>query len=138
MPDSPPELSSSARAERRISRATLILGILAALPTGYFYSWLWGAGVLIGALLSWLSFHWLKQGMDALLAAASAQADQQKVHVPVGTYFKAAFRYALIALGVYVIFRYLHVPVLSMVFGLCALGTAAFAVSVHEILHPPD
>jgi len=39
---------------------------------------------------------------------------------------------------VYVIFRYLKVPVLSMVFGLCALGAATLAVSVHEILRPQE
>jgi ABC-type uncharacterized transport system permease subunit len=48
------------------------------------------------------------------------------------------FRYGLIALSVYVIFRYLSVPVLSMIFGLCALGAATIAVSVHELLQSPD
>jgi len=47
-------------------------------------------------------------------------------------------RYGLIALCVYVIFRYLSVPVLSMIFGLCALGAATIAVSVHELLQSPD
>jgi hypothetical protein len=44
----------------------------------------------------------------------------------------------LIALAVYVIFKYLNVPILSMIFGLCALGAATMAVSVYEILHPPE
>jgi len=55
-----------------------------------------------------------------------------------GVYFRAVFRYALIALAVYVIFEYLHVPVLSMILGLCSLGASTMAVSVHEILHPAD
>ena len=46
------------------------------------------------------------------------------------------FRYGLIALAVYVIFKYLNVPVLSMVLGLCALGAATIVVSVHSILRP--
>jgi len=54
----------------------------------------------------------------------------------VGTYFRAVFRYVLIALAVYVILSIWHVPVLSMIFGLCSLGAATMAVSVHEILHP--
>ena len=62
----------------------------------------------------------------------------KKAVVPFGTYFKAVFRYVLIALAVYVIFKVLNVPVLSMIFGLCALGAATFAVSVHEILNSPD
>jgi ABC-type uncharacterized transport system permease subunit len=48
------------------------------------------------------------------------------------------FRYGLIALSVYVIFKYLNVPVLSMIFGLCALGAATVAVGVQEIMHSPD
>jgi len=76
--------------------------------------------------------------MDALTQAATAQADRPTARVPVGAYFRAVFRYMLIALAVYVIFKYLHVPVLSMILGLCALGAATIAVSVHEILHRVD
>ena len=46
------------------------------------------------------------------------------------------FRYALIALCVYVIFEYLKVPLVSMLAGLCALGAATLAASLYEILHP--
>jgi small-conductance mechanosensitive channel len=112
--------------------------MIAALPVGFLHNWRWGAGILIGSALAWLNFRWLKQGLDALTDAATAQANQKKVKVPIGTYFKAAFRYGLIALAVYVIFEYLNVPVLSMILGLCALGAATLAVSVHEILRPQE
>lgn len=124
------------QSESRISHLTLVLGALAALPVGYFYSWRWGAGILIGALLAWLNFRWLKEGADALASAATAQATHEKVKVPIGTYFRVLFRYGLIALAVYVIFKYLNVPILSMIIGLCALGAATFLMSVHEILRP--
>jgi small-conductance mechanosensitive channel len=132
------DISRYLASERRISRLTLLLGALAALPVGYFHGWRWGSGILIGAALAWLNFRWLKQGLDALTEAATAQADRPKAKVPVGVYFRAVFRYVLIALAVYVIFKYLHVPVLSMILGLCALGAATMAVSVHEILNPAD
>jgi len=124
--------------ERRISWLTLVLGALAAAPVAYFAGWRWGAGILIGAILAWFNFRWLRQGLGALTEAAKAQASQQEVRVPIGTYFRALFRYGLIALAVYVIFEYLHVPLLSMIVGLCALGAATTAVSVHEISHPAD
>lgn len=124
--------------ESRIAQLTLLLGTLAALSVAWFHSWRWGSGILIGAVLAWFNFRWLKQGLDALAGAAIAQADHKTVRVPIATYFKAAFRYGLIALVVYVIFKYLNVPVLSMVFGLCALGAATIVVSVHSILRPSD
>ena len=133
--------ASSAQAwqsEKRISWLTLVLGGVAGLGAGYFRGAAWGGGIFIGSVLSWLNFRWLRQGMDALVNAATAQAEQKTVHVPVGTYFKMAFRYGLIGLVVYVIFKYLNVPLLSMILGLGALGAATMAVSVHEILRPSE
>ncbi|MGB9431666.1 MAG: ATP synthase subunit I [Candidatus Acidiferrum sp.] len=124
--------------ESRISILTLLLGAIAALPVAYVHGWRWGAGILIGALLAWFNFRWLKQGLDALTEASTAQASQKIARVPLVTYFKAFFRYGLIALAVYVIFKYLNVPVLSMVLGLCALGAATVVVSVHSILRRSD
>ena len=136
--------SSSAKAlsyhqdESRISRLTLILGALAAIPVAYFLGWHRGFGIFVGSVLAWLNFRWLKQGLDVFIEAAAAQANQKNAKVPILTYFKALFRYGLIALVVYVIFRYLNVPILSMVLGLCALGAAAFVVSIHSIAYPQE
>lgn len=138
MPDQAPDIARYLRSEKRIAQLTLIVGTLAALPVGYFHGWRWGLGIFIGAVLAWFNFRWLQKGLDALAASSMAQATQEKALVPVGTYFRAVFRYVLIALAVYVIFKELSVPVLSMIFGLCALGAATFAVSVHEILNSPD
>jgi ATP synthase I chain len=132
------EASRYAQSESRISFLTLLLGVVTALPVSHFYGWRWGLGILIGAMLAWVNFRWLKQGLDALTVAATAQANQPKARVPLLTYFKAMFRYGLIALSVYVIFKYLNVPVLSMIFGLCALGAATVAVGVQEIMRSPD
>jgi small-conductance mechanosensitive channel len=126
------------RSEARISHLTLALGIATGLPVAILYSWRWGLGILVGAVLAWLNFRWLRQGLDALTNAATAQANHEKVHVPFSAYVKAAFRYGLIALIVYVIFKYLNVPVLSMVLGLCALGAATMIISVHSIFRPSE
>lgn len=117
---------------------TLILGGLAALPVGYFLSWPWGAGIFTGAVMAWFNFRWLRRGMDALTEAATAQVSEEIPRIPVFAYFKTLFRYGLIALAVYVIFRYLNVPVLSMIVGLCALGAATTVVAVYEILRPQE
>jgi ATP synthase I chain len=128
------------RSEAWISHLTLILGTLAALLVGFFHGWRWGTGLMVGSMLAWLNFRWLRQGVDALtdMIAAQSQAGRRIRKLPVSAYFKATFRYALIALVVYVIFRYLNVPIVSMVFGLCVLGAATVVVSVHEILRPQE
>jgi hypothetical protein len=124
--------------ERRIAWLTLILGLLAGGIVAVLRDRWWGAGLAIGAGLAWLNFRWLRQGLDALVAASTAQAGAKQPLVPLGTYFRALFRYALIAFSVCVIFRVLRVPLVSMVVGLCALGAATIAVSVYEILRPVE
>jgi small-conductance mechanosensitive channel len=126
------------RSELWISYLTLILGAIAALLAGFLYNAGWGIGLAIGAGLAWINFRWLRQGVDALTETVAAERDRRKRKIPLLTYFKAAFRYALIALIVYVIFKYLNVPVLSMILGLCALGAATLAVSVHEMFRPQE
>jgi ATP synthase I chain len=128
----------AALTERRISRLTLLIGLLAALLVALLRDRLWGVGLAIGAFLAWLNFRWLRRGLDALVVASTAQAGEEKPVVPLLTYFAMLFRYGLIALSVYVIFEYLRVPLVSMVVGLCALGAATIAASVYEIWHPSD
>jgi hypothetical protein len=76
--------------------------------------------------------------MDALAVAATSQSGAAQPRVPIGTYFRALFRYALIALCLYVIFELSAIPLVSMVFGLFALGAAAIAASVYELWHPAE
>src|SRR5579871_3389039 len=123
--------------ERRIAWLTPTIGVAGALVAAVlFHRRDWGAGVVVGSILAWFNFRWLRQGMDALAAAATAQSGATTTRVPIGTYFRALFRYALIALCVYVIFKLSAIPLVSMVFGLFALGAAAMAASVYELWHP--
>jgi hypothetical protein len=122
--------------ERRVAWLTPTIGVVAALVIATTGHRDWAAGVAVGSILAWFNFRWLRQGMDALAAAATARSGAAKVHVPIGTYFRALFRYALIALCLYVIFKLSAIPLVSMVFGLFALGAAAMAASVYEIWHP--
>jgi small-conductance mechanosensitive channel len=134
----PVDSDPGAATERRIAWLTLVIGAVAAGVTGISYRWIWAAGLLIGSVLAWFNFRWLRRGMDALVAASTAQADAAQSRVLVGTYFRALFRYGLIAITVYVIFRALGIPIVSMVLGLLALGAAAIVASVYEVWHPVE
>jgi hypothetical protein len=127
---------SAEATERRIAWLTLVMGAAVAIVTGLSYRWIWAAGLAIGSVLAYLNFRWLRRGMDGLVAASTAQSDAAQPRVPVGTYFRALFRYGLIAMIVYVIFKVLSIPLVSMVLGLLALGAAAVTASVYEVWHP--
>jgi hypothetical protein len=135
---SPSASAVFARTERRIAWLTLVLGGAAAIVVAIMRQWPWAEGLAIGTVLAWLNFRWLKRGLDALVAVATAQEGAPKPRIPVGTWFRLMFRYGLIAICVYVIFEYLKVPLASMVVGLCALGAATIVASVYEILRPVE
>ncbi len=127
------KVDAGQRTERRIAWLTLVFGSSASSAAAFAGNRLWAAGLLIGAVLAWLNFRWLRKGLDALVTASAAQAGEANPRVPVGSYFAALFRYALIALLVYVIFKILRVPLASIVVGMCALAAAAIAASVYEL-----
>jgi small-conductance mechanosensitive channel len=122
--------------EKRILRLTPALGALAGVTVAVLYGWRWGLGLFVGAILAWLNFRWLQDALDGLQLLSTAQEDAPQPRVPLGTWIRFAGRYVLIAIAIYVIFKIFKVPILSMLVGLCALGAAALAASVYEILFP--
>jgi hypothetical protein len=136
MADLPVILTPATQTERRIAWLKLVFGALAAVIAAVVHRPLWAGGLMVGALLGWFNFRWLRQGMDALVMASQAQTGVSRPRVPIGAYFRVLFRYALIALTVYVIFEVLKFPLVSMVVGLCALGPAAIVASVYEVARP--
>jgi ATP synthase I subunit len=136
MADSLVSVTPAAQTERRIAWLTLFFGAVAGVAAALLHQPLWAGGLMLGAVLGWFNFRWLRQGMNALAAASQGQAEVPQPRVPIGAYLRVLFRYALIAVTVYVIFKLLKFPLASMVVGLCALGPAAIAASVYEIARP--
>jgi hypothetical protein len=140
---------------RRIAVLTLSVGFAAAAVALALHRPDWAKGLAGGAVLGWLNFRWLRRGIWALVTSAMAQASQSqgqhrvegteagtpatgaKSHASQpGTFIALTFRYVLVACGVYAIFMYLHVPLVSIGLGLCALIAAIMAASVWEIVKP--
>src|SRR5271168_2519566 len=109
-------------AEERIALWTLVLGALAAAGACLLFSIRVGAGVLIGAILGWINFRWLKTGLDGIMRVSEAQASSPNPKLPIGSMIQLLGRYSLIALLACAIFIFFKVPVLSMLVGMCALG----------------
>ena len=122
------------RTVRRVAYLIPSFGISAGFLAGLLHHWDWAAGIVLGAGLAWLNFRWLKRGLDAFTTAAAPHASADKPRQPVATYLAAAFRYVLIGVSVYVIFKYLRVPLVSIFLGLCAFAAATIVASVWEIL----
>jgi hypothetical protein len=125
---------AGSRTEIRIGWLTILFGAAAVGAAVVAGNRAWAVGLVTGTVLGWLNFRWLGRGLDALVAASTAQHGSEKAVVPWWNYLLAVLRYALIGLTVYVIFEYRHIPLASMIVGLCALAAAAIAASVWEIL----
>jgi hypothetical protein len=134
----PPETATApAVGERTVRRIAYLIpsfGISAGLLAGLLHHRDWAVGIILGAGLAWLNFRWLKRGLDAFTTAAASHASPGNTRQPVATYLTAAFRYVLIGVSVYVIFKYLQVPLASIFLGLCAFAAATIAASMWEIL----
>jgi hypothetical protein len=122
------------RTVRRIVLLIPVLGMMGAAAAALWRGIGFAEGFALGSGLAWLNFRWLRRGLEAVTTAAAARGEVKKPNGQAGIYLAATFRYALIGLAVYVIFTYLHLPVLSVVLGLCTLAIAVLAASVWEIL----
>jgi len=130
------ESPAGGRIVQNISWLTLVTGAAGALLAFALRRSDWSQGILIGAILAWLNFRWLKRGVTAMLSAPAEQAEAEKKGNIAASAILAFFRYALIGILAYVIFIYLHIPLGSLAVGLCALGAATIAASVWHILRP--
>lgn len=132
------EQSLLAGVEPRIFRSTAILGV-----AGIVACWLargggWAAGFAIGAVLSALSFHWMKGAISSMATAAAAPAASEtgeKKPRPSGAGIAARFvlRYALIGVAGYVIFRSSAVSLAAFFAGLFVAVAAILAEVAYQI-----
>ncbi|MHB8502727.1 MAG: ATP synthase subunit I [Candidatus Acidiferrales bacterium] len=136
VPESPAPAAQGHVTEDRIGWLTLVVGFSAAAVTGGAGRWQWAKGLAVGTILGWLNFRLLRRGLDALVALSMEQTGGAMARTPQVAFLLAMLRYGLIAVCVYVIFERLRVPLASVLVGLCALGAAAIAASVYEILRP--
>ena len=134
IPELPLAAPPGKRTVRRITYLTPTFGVAAGLVAAVLHRWDWTEGLLFGCALGWLNFRWLRRGLEAFTSAMAAPPGEGKPRTSAGIYLAATFRYALIGLAVYVIFAYLHVPLVSIVSGLCALAAAIIVASVWEVL----
>lgn len=121
-------------AERRIEHLTLALGAVASVFAAFRWDARVGLGVAIGALLAWVNFRWLRQGVATLSRRAAAQVDAGKVRVSTRVYVKFFGRYALLGVVIYVILTRSLLPAGAVFGGLFVLVAAAVVEIFYELL----
>lgn len=119
--------------DRRLWKISLGLGIpacLAALILGGLDS---GLGFLAGAVISWINFRWLKQGIDHLLdgARSARLAPARAMRAAIFKYF---LRYALIGLLLYATFRFDIMEVFGLFSGLLLVVAAVLVECFVQVI----
>ena len=116
-----------ARAMLRITRIMPLLGVLCTVLVLVRFGWQVGLGFAFGCVIGFFNFHSLKRVLTTLAerAATSNEAPSSK-----GVVARFVFRYALIGLGCYVIFRVSRAGMFGLLAGLflpvAAIGCEAF------------
>jgi ATP synthase I chain len=129
-PSDPDSEQFYTRAYTRMVRCMLIAAVLAAPIFFWRPGWKFASGFLLGATLSLLNFRWLERivyGLSELLIKSpNAQPSGRVVR-------RFLFRYLLIAVGAYVIFKSSVIAVYGFFAGLSLPVVGVFCEAVYEL-----
>jgi hypothetical protein len=128
-----------AAAERRIEYLALGIGVAGVAITWFTWGGRAAAGFAAGAVLSWINYRWMKQGVGTLARLSVAQAGAQRAQVPVSVYFKFIGRYALLIVAAYAILRGIKPPAASLLAGFFTIIAAVLVEMVGQLFRsgPP-
>jgi ATP synthase I chain len=122
VPTSMPEPSSTAAddflsgALNRIRKYLIAVSAAGLVACLVFFRWQVAAGFLAGAIISYVNHRWLERAVDALGERITTGESRERGG---GIVFRAALRYALIALGAYVIFNVSLAALYGFLWGVC-------------------
>jgi len=117
------------RAAGRILRLTLALIVLGAAVYFVKAGWRGGCGFLIGGLISYLNFRWIKRTVYALGEAAGGKPPRTSVAVFLG------LRYLLMGVGAYVILKFSEISLIAALVGLFVPTAAVILEILIELIY---
>ena len=112
------------RTIQRVVRLIAVIGTLGSIAAAIVKGPRFGAGFLLGASLSWLSFWRWKKVVDALGAAPARRSARTWL-----------LRFALLIAAAYVIVKYLEVPPAAVFIGLLVSAAAVIVSMIYELIH---
>ena len=122
-----------AAAERRIEYLALGIGAAGTAVTVSIWSGKAAAGFAAGAVLSWINYRWMKQGVATLAKLSVAQAGSQRTQVPASVYLKFVGRYALLIVAAYAILRSFKPPAASLLAGFFTIIAAVLVEMMGQL-----
>jgi hypothetical protein len=114
------------RALARIGKTAFAIAAGGLIGLTAWKGWAWGAGFAIGALASWLNFRLLKRIVDAL-----GRSQPVRKSLVAG----AAFRYALLGSGGYVILHFSSINLTATLIGLFVAVAAVIVEICFELVY---
>ena len=115
----------------RIRRFMVAIGAVATIGVWIAFGWKVAVGLALGCVIAWVNFYWLKQAVSALADRVTATGRRQSSG---GVVARFLLRYALIALGAYVIFRVSRDSLYGLLGGLFLTVAAILCEAVYEVV----
>jgi len=112
------------RTIQRVVRLIVVIGLLGSIAAAIVKGPRFGAGFLLGASLSWVSFWRWKKIVDALGGASRRRSA-----------WVWLLRFALLIGAAYVIVKYLEVPPAAVFIGLLVSAAAVIVSMIYELIH---
>lgn len=120
-------------AERRIEYFAAGIGISGTMVAFLFWGVRPGIGVAVGAGISWLNYRWMRLGVATMARITKSQSRGEKAGVPFGTYLRTLGRYALLAIGAYVMLHFFSLPIVSLLAGFSAVLAGVLAEAIGQL-----
>jgi hypothetical protein len=117
--------------ERAAARILVSIAVLAAAGAvaGFFWKgWTWSAGFLLGALVSYLNFRWLK-ALTESLGTNAAKPPRKRTAVFLG------LRYLILGAAAYVIVNYSPLNLAAALTGLFVAVAAVVIEAIFELVY---
>jgi hypothetical protein len=114
----------------RIRRITLVLGVVSTVVIWFLFGTAIGAGFLLGCVISYINFHWLKKAVGAL---ADRVTRTGQPGASSGIVVRFMLRYGFIAIGCYVILMSSKSSVYGLLGGLFLTVAAILCEAAYEV-----
>lgn len=114
----------------RIRRITLVLGAVSTVAVWAVYGTAIGIGFLIGCVISYVNFHWLKRAINTLASRITQGGETTSSR---GTVLRFLLRYGFIVIACYVIVIGSKSSVYGLLGGLFVTVAAILCEAAYEV-----